>query len=931
MSSLLAFIWRRRRSHLTEEDRPKVEEDHLYNHHRTFNPRLSPVPPGLLESHSSDATMVMADYKPDEFICIPRRRVVTPDGLKPRRSMVDLRDELLLGDIFELLILAVSSTKNESSTNEEQISKSNSTAIIPVSANAHETALVPVTQIAKPTENASNWKVIPVAKAAQNPSMWKAMPEALSRSQMTWNQQQNRPCVAVLPPLPTRNVAVLPPLPTRSWSTEGAWSSPSPAYSSQNGSWPPSSERNGSWGNTTPSAESPNLVPGRARTAVGNLVALQQDPPGTTPVKETSDDWAYSPQEQSVETMFSPMFSRASSRNNNNASRTYPLPNIAERGVIAGMSQVKSRQAEYHKREEDEEGIESMYSPLHSSKKRGLNADSSASVSTLPTPSPLVRRAGRQPTTTAINNNATGTILPEHHQGTKAVTLHEHVQAGYSWTVTSSSNSSNSNGSKASKRTIKAVTNSVVVLDGNVHVHALDGDMQLAKARSQHHTKEALILAALERLQDDLALVSDVKGLLGGGSFQGMFDWFVPTPLDEEGILTGFSEAKRYSIIEKLDLLLNELISGVNSQEFFLNSSMVDISDFKENAHEELSAALSFCKTLVQMAIPEIEKEESSLQGADELGKWQFLPGLREAIGILPTIAETPPSRGGDSSFFSLPADDDCETPMTSNLSIGASTLTTVFNNGMSPATTPHNGNMARMTLKQQNGLHLRQAIQLISTGLQKLTQACLALSQMDATAATMSYQGLARVVHQIKQTYLQMLAISQRDLKSVVDAFEFEQQEMDDSYECDEDSEDDDDDEEVIRKEEVIMNVSTLYSGKLPNIILDDRGDSSIVTGPLPPLPRKVDLSSTDHCGDGHGCPAPHHRHAEIFECDDDDLRRQMGSTDRDDTPVEEREAAPRDDADEADDCSWRALASPSKTTKKGTPPPFRYSRMEI
>ena len=374
----------------------------------------------------------MTEYKREDFICIPRQRVVTPDGLKPRRSIVDLRDELMLGNIAEMLV-PDSSAKNELPTDKDKFHRISSRA--GVLEKVEETALIPVEQDTEQAQEPSSWKVV--------------MPKAFPRKEMPWKQQPYR-----------SGAAFLPPIPTRSWSTEGGWSPPIPAGSSPNGSSPPSTRR-GSWG-TTPSAESPNLVPGQARTAVGNLVALQQDPPGTTPVKDTSYDWAYSPQERGVETMYSPMYSRASSRN---ASRTYPLPRIAEQSVIAGMSQVKSSRARCN--EQECEVIEPMYSPLRFNNMASIKANSNAGVSTLAAPSPLVRSS------TVTNSAAVvATTAAPDHQGTEVILSQQRSNAGYSWTVTSSSDGSNA--SKASKLSIKAATNSVILLDDDVLVHVLD-------------------------------------------------------------------------------------------------------------------------------------------------------------------------------------------------------------------------------------------------------------------------------------------------------------------------------------------------------------------------------------------------------------------------------------------------------------------------
>lgn len=818
--SLLALAWRRRQN-------KRGEEDHLYNHHRTFSPRHPLVAPALIESHSSDASteMPLRDNRREEFICIPRRQgaVVTPEGLKPRRSMVDLRDELML-DTAELLF--PKSTKKELSTGDWKISEIGNTAIVPVS-NDLKKALVPVPKVAEQAIFSTSWK----------------MSDTVLQTKLLENEHQFR-------------LGSLPPLPIRSWSTDGAWSTPTPDYSPQNGSWPQSSSERSSWG-TTPSAESPNLVPGRARTAVGHLVALQQDPPGTTPVHNSSNDWVYSPQEDSVETMFSPMFSRTSAKD---LRKTYPLPHIAERGEIAGMNHVQGRKAITYSKGQ-EKGTETMCSPMCSNKKSSVEGNDNRNISTIaavPGTLPVFRTNAVPLTTTLITSAA---LLSIEHD-TEVILSQKHLQSG-SWTADSS------NGSTATKRVIKSSDHRVAFADDNSLGLGVDENIQHTKARNQRHTKEELFFSAFERLQDDVQLVADVEGLLG--TSRGMFDWFVPTPLDEESLLTGFSEARRLDITMKMELLTKEISSEVKSHEYFLNSSTVDISEYQDDTHDDLHQALSFCTVLVQMAVPQSEKEESSLQGTNELGKWRFLPGMREAIGLLSSTAETPPARGGDSSFFSLPTDDDIDTPMTSNVSLGASTLTSVTNNGMSP-TTPHNLNALRMKLKQQNGLHLRQAIQLLSTGLQKLTKACLAFSAMDAGRPS----GLVRAAEQIKKTYFQMLGMSQRDLKSVVDAFEFEL-DAEDSYVYE--------DSDEAEGDSPVMRVSTLGFGTIANVSVTDDMDSSYETGPISP-PRAGDQSSADIDDSAAATNG-------FF--DFDDLRRQMGSNDYDEQ-VEERDGAPED-----------------------------------
>jgi hypothetical protein len=176
------------------------------------------------------------------------------------------------------------------------------------------------------------------------------------------------------------------------------------------------------------------------------------------------------------------------------------------------------------------------------------------------------------------------------------------------------------------------------------------------------------------------------------------------------------------------------------------------------------------------MAVPESEKEECSLQGTEDIGHWKLLPGLLEAIGVTRNPVETPRPRGGDSSLFSLPPDEnsEAETPMTSNVSLGASTLTTL---PTAHAITPNRKNTLQEKLKLQNGLHLRQAIQVFSTALQRMSDACEALH-----AAGQKVRDMLEATGRMKHSYFQLMAMNQQDIRSLVDAFEFEL-ESDNSY----------------------------------------------------------------------------------------------------------------------------------------------------
>jgi hypothetical protein len=433
-------------------------------------------------------------------------------------------------------------------------------------------------------------------------------------------------------------------------------------------------------------------------------------------------------------------------------------------------------------------GVMQLY-PSHTS----LRSLSSSKSSQLPMASPIV--------------SYTALRAREQPQPTLRSTMMQH-EAGYSWVVTttnstqstaSSRRSDGSSTSAASQRIIHDVAShsdsarhpqSSHRTDATSHHQVseatrtnksalLDRSYQKNKMRSQQRIKEELIMAALERLQDDLPLVQEVEGLLlCSGNHVSMFDWYVPTPLDQEGILTGFVEANRYVLVERLEEMLESLEEERKQRS--TNSSADD------DRRDDLRHALKFCKVLLQMAIPAVEKDDGTLQGTDEVGKWRFIQELRPVIGLLSSATPiTPPARGGDSSFFSLPHDEDddnddhpgtCATPMTSNVSIGASTLTTLvhnYHNSAIPTTAHNDGKQGLRTIQEQNGLHLRQAIQLLCTGLQKLTLASLPLLQEPVTVSSITADS-------IKLAYFSILtALSQSDLKSIVDAFEFEQDDI--------------------------------------------------------------------------------------------------------------------------------------------------------
>ena len=805
MSPLLSFVWRRRQQHSPQTSMPTASAPEVITtsttpgiHHRNEMGVTIRHQNHHYISHSNGivppiATLTSCSSSEEESTSLTRRDStnrhdceqhatlitstttnkvvpVTPDGFKPRRSIGELRNELI--------------HYREEHQNPQKPYRTDATG------TSNATTTTPTNMGLNDKNHIRCRAIVPASTTMQQPTQ-----PTISVSHDTSIYRQG--------------LATLPPIPVRSWSTGGT-----PGTNESSLSHHPSSTGRVSFATQsssdpmmmmTPSAESPHLEPGRTLTAVGNLVvAMEQnnsmpvvlDPPGTTPLQDISHHygtqdsaWEYSPQEQNVETMFSPLLMHKNDRFQQNH-RSIPKSAKSHRSTSSAIPQL----------------------PMIAEQQGTTTTHSSALLMT------ELDRERSHTNPRSRHQQDSQWIVPvyhRHHESTHpeaklppAASINSHVeekqQNGYSWTVTSTPSQS-SGSTTASKKKITS-KNAIVVFDndnfllsqpqvpdGNHHrdIAAVQSDrsIQLRKARSQNRVKEELIISALERLQDDLQLVSDVENLLQLGMYchninpsqqtqrpahlqqSSMYDWFVSTPMDKEGILTGFTDVKRYAILDKIDFLIHE----------YIDSNSLEMAETLP--HPSLRDALLFCTLLVKMAIPESEKEDSSLQGTEDIGHWRFTAGLREVIGLTSLDGSATPlcdqyEGGGDASFFSLPDDDrndNCDTPMTSNVSIGASTLTTIVRD-QHGVPRPAFGTSIALNQHQQkhyNGLYLRQAIQLFTTGIQKMSTACHQLLELKGTS--LNPPSLLLVADLMQKSYLQLLSINQTDLKSIVDAFEFE------------------------------------------------------------------------------------------------------------------------------------------------------------
>ena len=306
----------------------------------------------------------------------------------------------------------------------------------------------------------------------------------------------------------------------------------------------------------------------------------------------------------------------------------------------------------------------------------------------------------------------------------------------------------------------------------------------LRKASNQQRsTKEKLVSTVLERLQDDIELVVDVNNAVDHSAIAMSGDWFVKTPLNKEGFLTGFKLDSRTTITCNLQDIIDE------TDRVFHDSSFTSARSVEE--HDDLRKALMFCMSLIRMAVP---RSELLLPGSDSptrsqrrQGRWKFLPDFRAALGIVSGDSNSRLGNnnndngvvcrgyGGDTSVFSLPADSDSATPMTSNKSVATSIATSI-------TTLPNSARFHRPTGQNHpsNGLQIRRTIEIYSSLLQNLSLACLRLIDLSTKNGTSSSscdfkESSIRVTEELKRYYLQIMAMEMDDLRSLANAFRFD------------------------------------------------------------------------------------------------------------------------------------------------------------
>jgi len=128
----------------------------------------------------------------------------------------------------------------------------------------------------------------------------------------------------------------------------------------------------------------------------------------------------------------------------------------------------------------------------------------------------------------------------------------------------------------------------------------LDASLQRRKRANQLYSKEELLILIASRLRDDLSLVKEIDkiGCIGND------DWFLKTHLDQEGILTGYKEEHRFRILDRIGSILNEMKIAQPEDLFHSPSAAPKFTE----THNDLRSSLLFCRSMMVQAVPVTER-----------------------------------------------------------------------------------------------------------------------------------------------------------------------------------------------------------------------------------------------------------------------------------------------------------------------------------
>ncbi|KAL3904205.1 MAG: hypothetical protein SGILL_010156, partial [Bacillariaceae sp.] len=177
-----------------------------------------------------------------------------------------------------------------------------------------------------------------------------------------------------------------------------------------------------------------------------------------------------------------------------------------------------------------------------------------------------------------------------------------------------------------------------------------DKALNLLKAQNQRRMKENCLLSTIERLSHDLELLQEVSLTMDKSN---------KCPSPRNHLFLGLQQPNQETLRREMEKFLFELSM----------SSQVSGDDIEP-------LAIRFCLSVMEKSMQTKQKKDDRLPKPP----WKSLPGLRSALGLKEDPLSPPTVRGGDSSLFSLPSDSanaNDDTPHTSNVSM-ATTITTV-------------------------------------------------------------------------------------------------------------------------------------------------------------------------------------------------------------------------------------------------------------
>lgn len=253
-----------------------------------------------------------------------------------------------------------------------------------------------------------------------------------------------------------------------------------------------------------------------------------------------------------------------------------------------------------------------------------------------------------------------------------------------------------------------------------------DGALLQLKVNNQRRIKEQLLLTTLVRLCSDVDLLKEIGSSMQQGA--------CVSP--RNNILFGLEASERKRSIREME----NIVASMN------------IRPRSDAGHETKRMAIQFCLLVLQIPLskPEIPASDCAPRQL-----WVSLPGLRSALGLDEEPESPTTIRGGDTSLFSLPSESanaKDDTPHTSNVSM-TTTITTV----LSPERN-------RPQLQEISKGGLRSTIESLTRLLARLEAACLLLTTLKTKLKT---------VEEITQIYKEFLQLPASDLKKISQFFE--------------------------------------------------------------------------------------------------------------------------------------------------------------